>query len=621
MNQQQHIQTIVNKQNDQARSDYRKRLTASIDCIRFLLRQGLAFRGHDETEDSENQGNFLEILKFLCDHNEDIKRVAIDKCPGNLKLTSPDIQKDIVHVCAIETTKIIVQDLKDSFFSILVDEARDVSTKEQMGVVVRYVNNDGQVIERILGIVHVTNTTALSLKVAIEDLFFKHNLSLSQLRGQGYDGASNMQGEYNGLKTLILKENQSAFYIHCFAHQLQLALVAVAKKNVSIEVLFIVVNDIVNVVGGSCKRRDILLENQAIKVFEALETGELLSGRGQNQQSALKRPSETRWSSHYNTLISLVRMFSSVIEVLDLIIENPKSEKRGEASRLLDALQSFDMVFCIILMKNILGITNELSLALQRKDQDIVNAMNLVKIAKNRLQSMREDGWSSLLDEIFLFCVKHDINIINMDDGYIARGRSRRNAENVTNMHHYRVDLFYSIIDLQLQELNNRFNEVSTELLICVSCLSPMDSFSSFDKKRLAQLAQLYPDDFSNVEVLALENELETYIIDVRSSADFNNLLGVNDLAIKLVETRKNTLYPLVYRLISLALILPISTATVERVFSAMKIVKTRLRNRVGDQFLADCLVPYIEKDIFDCIDNETIIHCFQNMKTRRCQL
>ena len=99
-----------------------------------------------------------------------------------------------------------------------------------MGVVVRCVDKYGHVIEPILGIVHVSNTTTLSLKTAIEDLFFKHNLSLSQLRGQGYDGESNMQGEHNGFKTLILKENKSAFYIHCFAHQLQLAVVAIAKR-------------------------------------------------------------------------------------------------------------------------------------------------------------------------------------------------------------------------------------------------------------------------------------------------------------------------------------------------------------------------------------------------------
>ena len=74
----------------------------------------------------------------------------------------------------------------------------------------------------------------MSLKYAIECLLCEHNLSLSKLRGQGYDGASNMRGDINDLKTLILKENKLAFYVHCFAYQLQLTLVAVAKNHINI---------------------------------------------------------------------------------------------------------------------------------------------------------------------------------------------------------------------------------------------------------------------------------------------------------------------------------------------------------------------------------------------------
>ena len=70
-----------------------------------------------------------------------------------------------------------------------------------------------------------------------------------------------------------------------------------------------------------------------------------------------------------------------------------------------------------------------------------------------------------------------------------------------------------------------------------------------------------------------------------------------------------------------LALILPVATASVERVFSAMNLVKTRLRNRLRDTFLNDCLVTYIEREIFDSIDNEKIIQGYQNMKSRREQL
>lgn len=71
----------------------------------------------------------------------------------------------------------------------------------------------------------------------------------------------------------------------------------------------------------------------------------------------------------------------------------------------------------------------------------------------------------------------------------------------------------------------------------------------------------------------------------------------------------------------TLSLILPVATTTVERSFSAMNIVKNRLHNRMGDQWMNDCLVTYIEKDIFKTISNEKIMQRFQGMKTRRRQL
>ena len=67
------------------------------------------------------------------------------------------------------------------FFSILVDESRDVSIKEQMVVVLRYVNINGQVVECFIGIEQVVSTTAQSLKEAIDRLFSRHGLSMSRL--------------------------------------------------------------------------------------------------------------------------------------------------------------------------------------------------------------------------------------------------------------------------------------------------------------------------------------------------------------------------------------------------------------------------------------------------------
>ncbi|XP_020997367.1 uncharacterized protein LOC107486280 [Arachis duranensis] len=411
-----HISAAIEKQSEQAKKNYQIHLTATIDCIRFLLRQGLAFRGNDEVDDSVNQGNFSELLNFLVQHNEEIDR-ALKNARGNLKLRAPSIQKDIVRAAASETTKVIVNDFGDELFATLVDEAHDISIKEQMSVCLRYVNKEGQVREHFLGLVHVSNTNALSLKLALESLLETYNLSLSRVRGQGYDGTT------------------------------------------------------------SCKRRDMLRDSQMTKTIEALQSGEIASGRGLNQEIALKRVGDTRW------------------------------------------------------------------------------------------------------------------------------GRSRRKAQKISNLHHFQVEIFYHVVDRQLQELNNRFTEVNTELLLCIACLNPRQSFLAFDNEKLIQLARFYPLEFSSTQLLALDSQLENFILDVRSDDQFSNLNGIGALSQKLIETRKNIVYPLV--LLKLALVLPVVTALVERTFYAMNIIKSRLRSRMGDEFLNDCLVTYIERETFDCIDNE----------------
>ena len=75
--------------------------------------------------------------------------------------------------------------------------------------------------------------------------------------------------------------------------------------------------------------------------------------------------------------------------------------------------------------------------------------MKLVRMSKERLQIIRENGWSSLLDEVSTFCGINKIVVPNMDDIFVARGRSRRNAHGMTNLHYYRVELFYAIIDMK----------------------------------------------------------------------------------------------------------------------------------------------------------------------------
>nr|XP_009597886.1 zinc finger MYM-type protein 1-like [Nicotiana tomentosiformis] len=592
--------------------------------MRLLLNQGLAFRGHREDELSLNKGKFLEILSWYAERCDKIRDLVLKKAPKNDQLTSHKIQKDIIIACKIEIVKTIMDDLNGDFFALLVDESCDVSRKEQVVIVLRYVNICGSVVEHFIGITHVRNTSTLCLKKAIVDYLAQHSLSLSYVRGQCYDGASNIQGDLRGLKTLIQQESKSAYSIHCFAHQLQLTLVAVSKKCLEVEELVLLVSNVLNIVGGSFKHMDDLRESQAEKVQEALDMGELETDRGLNQELGLARAADTRWGSHYKSFKNFIFMFGSIIDVLNTIVVDARTlEERAKAKGYLSTCQTFEVAFMLHLMRGVLGITNELNTSLQKKkEQDIANAILLVEVAKKRLQKLREEECNSLIDKVSAFCVKYNILIPNFDDFYVNAGRSRRKVTDYTILHHYRVDIFFKIIDWQVQELNARFNEVTTNLLVGVACLNPVDSFSSFDINKILMMAELYPDDFDENIMVTLKNQLETYIVDIRNVDErFSNLQGLVDLSETLVKTKKHLNYPFVFRLVKFALLLPVATATVERTFSVMKLIKSELRNRMNDEFMSGYLVPYVERKIFNTIYDETIMNTFQEMKTRRGQL
>ena len=178
------IEVLFDNASQSQMDSYHIRLNASLTCLRFLLGQGLAFRGHDESEESYSRGNFLELLKWLGGKVDEIRKHTFQNAPKNCQLTSPKIQKDIINCCAKETTKRIIEEVGDDYFSILADESSDVSKKEQLALVLRFVNREsGSVVERFLGIVHVDDTSALSLKDAILSLLMEHSLSPSMIRG------------------------------------------------------------------------------------------------------------------------------------------------------------------------------------------------------------------------------------------------------------------------------------------------------------------------------------------------------------------------------------------------------------------------------------------------------
>ncbi|XP_075666076.1 uncharacterized protein LOC142635909 [Castanea sativa] len=289
-----HLQRVVNHFTTEQIASNRLQLKASIFIVRYLAFQAIAFRGQDESFSSLNRGNFFESLAKL--------------------------------------KKAIREEIGDAKFCIMVGEAHDESMKEQMAVVFRYIDAEGFVKDQFLGLIHVVDTAALILKKGIYSLLSQHYLDIQNIRGQGYDGANNMRGMWNGLQALILNDCPYAYYIHCFAHRLQLALVKASKQVNPISGFFLTLLFLIKIVNASCKRNEQLKVANANEIARLIDLEELKTGSELNQIDTLQQPVETCWSSHFRSVSSLLRMFTPTLEVLQNIIDDAiLGEHRAEA--------------------------------------------------------------------------------------------------------------------------------------------------------------------------------------------------------------------------------------------------------------------------------------------------
>ncbi|KAG8385887.1 hypothetical protein BUALT_Bualt03G0091800 [Buddleja alternifolia] len=498
----QHIERIIDKQSTKIVAKNRLRLKVSIDVVKLCAFQGIAFRARNERVDSHNRGNFIEILKHTASYNNEVSLAVLENAPQNASYHSPQIQKEILSIYARKIQKFIREEIGDAKYCLIVDESRNESKRKQMAIVLRFVDKDGFIRERFFDIVHVEDTKSSTLKKEISRTLAHHNLDIQNIRGQGYDGASNMRGEWNGLQALFLNECPYAYYVHCFAHRLQLILVATAQSVIPVEHFFSYVTVIVNLVDSSSKRHDQLQIAQAIRIEELTSTNELKTGRGKNQVGTVQRPGDTRWGSHLRSLRSLLGLFDSILLTLSEIINDKTgSSPKATADGAYDLMMSFEFVFILHFVIELLEMTDDLCEILQYKSQDILNAMDAVTNTKELIQKFRESGWDDLFDKVKIFCEKREIDIPDMSAPRRS-GRGRLRKENpIILEHHYRVDIFTSTIDSILQEMNYRFDENAVELLRLSSALDPRDGYKSFNINEICTLVEkFYPKDFNDHE-------------------------------------------------------------------------------------------------------------------------
>ncbi|XP_046862960.1 52 kDa repressor of the inhibitor of the protein kinase-like [Xenia sp. Carnegie-2017] len=179
-------------------SENRKKLVPVVDTIILAGRLQLPLRGHrDDSQYHPEVGEYSEK------HNELIR------CCGQFF-----------------TEQLLVEVKKSTFYALIADETCDISNKEQMSLVLRFVDEEFNIREEFFRFIHCSegmsgkDLASVILKSLNEEL----NLNIQDCRGQWYDGAGAVAGCINGLAARIKNLNDKAIYTHCFSHRLNLSI-------------------------------------------------------------------------------------------------------------------------------------------------------------------------------------------------------------------------------------------------------------------------------------------------------------------------------------------------------------------------------------------------------------
>lgn len=208
-----------------------------IEITIFLGRHNMAFRGHRENFHSQNNicGNFKDLCALLSKFSPAMasyfslqKHQNQTNNRSQYSFTSWRRQNSLIDtVSNYIKSKISLTIRNSKFFSIAIVTAFDVSHREQVSFVFRYLDEEKcEINERVLGLRDTPNTTGINLFEIFKEECESNGLDwVNNLVGQSYDGAANMKGRYNGLQKLILNENPQATFIWCFSHRLNLIVV------------------------------------------------------------------------------------------------------------------------------------------------------------------------------------------------------------------------------------------------------------------------------------------------------------------------------------------------------------------------------------------------------------
>ena len=583
----------------------RRNVKRILELILLFGRQGIAYRGHDESGASLNRGNLLEFLHYKARECPELAT----HLAGSVHYTSAKIQNDMISLIGKVIQQNIIDEMKKAgFFAIIADETMDISRLEQMSLCVRYVTNDFVINERFLGFWSTATIDGATLFALLTDTLLSLGLSLNQIRAQCYDGASNMRGRYSGLAARVQEVENRAIYIHCHAHQLNLALQSACCAVRDIRNVLGTVSSLYAFLEGSAKRHAKLAEIQHASA----------TGSSNHPVLTLKRLCETRWSSRYRSVHAVFSNYSAILETLTFISEEDTSKSGADANSLFLNVSTFQFFFYLKVLNALLEVTNVLSEYLQQEQINMREAKVVADSSVLTLEGFRTDEkFNNFWTEACKAMTEHDLQ-----EPTIGRSRRISSGDAFSDAKQsYRVT-YYELLDVLVEELKSRFKDQDVSVLISMEHIF-VGAYSDIEPSEdsIQTVVTFYRSD---IDERRLRNELKVFYSFVKQHLSAIPRDPIVQLAQLLVHGGLSV-FPQVAQLLRLYLLVPVSSCSAERSFSCLRRLKTWLRNTMGQNRLSSLAIMNIEREEtikLECdLGLESLVTKFNEMENRRLPL
>lgn len=626
------VLTQLSNEHSRQVKENREYLKVIIECLIFTAQQNIAQRGHCEDRSSLdcpseiNRGNFLELLHLRCTDIPWLSQKIVDQSMHHIQWISPDIQNELIEIVAQTVLSKIAAEVRCAgCLSVIIDETTDISRLEQVSICLRYVYQ-GITKETFVGFYETASTDGESLYKLVKDVFTDMQLNLSNIVGQCFDGASNMTGKNKGLAARMLETSPTAIYVHCYGHLLNLAVQDTMTDTEVLRNALGTIQSLYNFIEASPKRH---------AVFESIDGGD------KTLSIVLKSQSKTRWTCRFEAVKAVDLQMPRIIACLLKLTEERDSKTYSDSCALLNAICDFNFVFGLCLLKIILSMTSSLSSYLQSETMNVITAkktadMTIKTIAECRSDEAFESLWERavIVGNSIKDCISD--TRFSFKDAKIPRQRkaSRRlqalvgeapdddENQGQTVKDYFRVSGYFSGIDRVIAELKNRFNENEQSILCALGdiVLNKIPEKTNFD----------IVGEHYTIDTDLLENEKKIFVQFLENiSSDTENdtelkLNRASDIVEFMHSNDLTTVLPIFLKVATILSTIPATSCSAERSFSALRRIKTYLRNTMKQSRLNSLAVLNIERQATNSVmakDINSVIDTFGGRKNRAMYL